>query len=248
MKNLSRWASRHALLAILIIISGEVLNAFNGLLLGLNLLEGWSLGSLSLLCLALLGGVIFVRNRYSPDQTFAVRRQLIFGAFVGNYLLLGVLGGIWAESVQTPDTNRAAFGYRQELSQSDSLIKPKTRRSNNQADYYASRTEREQAGDQTGKRILYVLSFLAGIFLSGLAAGLACRLACANYGVGAFLVFLVGSGIFVGAFLLLSRAFGKVIKPWREMDRRERGRTWLRALYLFLGFVALNVLLGSVNR
>lgn len=247
MKNLSRWASRHAFLAILIIISCEVLNAFNGLLLGLNLLEGWSMGSLLLLFLALLGGVILVRNRFNGSQTYASNRLLIFGAFLGNFFLFGTLGGLWAESVQTPDSNRAAFGYRQEVSQSDTLIKPKNRRSSNLTDYYADRTEREQTGNQTGKRILYVLSFLAGIFLAGLAAGVACNLACAGYGVGAFLVLLLGTGIFLAAFLLLSRAFGKVIKPWREMTRRERGRTWLRALYLLFGFWALSALLGAVN-
>jgi len=249
MKNLSSWASRHAFLAILIIISCEVLNAFNGLLLGLNLLEGWSLGSLSLLFLVLASGAIFVRSRFGAGQPYVANRRLIFGAFLGNYLLFGALGGIWAESIQTPDTNRAAFGYRQEVSQSDTLIKPKNRRSNNQAEYYASRTEREQTGNQTGKRILYILLFLAGSFLAGLAAVLACNLACSGYGVGAvLLVLLAGSGIFVGAFLLLSRAFEKVIKPWREMTRREHGRTLLRALYLLLGFSALMILLGTINR
>ncbi len=248
MKTLSRWASRHAFLAILIIVCCEVLNAFNGLLLGLNLLKGWPLGSLLLLFLALLGGAILVRTRFSAGQTYAANRLFIFGAFLGNFFLFGVLGGLWTESIETPDTSRAVFGYRQEVSQSDSLIKPKNRRSNNQADYYADRTERDRAGNQTGKRILYVLLFLAGISLAGLAAGLACNLVCTGYGVGAFFVLLLGTGIFLASFLVLSRAFGKVIKPWREMDRRERGRTWLRALYLFLGFWALTALLGAVGQ
>lgn len=245
MKNLSRWANRHVVAAVLILIGCEVLNALNGLLLGLTLLNDWPADCVALLMVCLAGGAVFVRARYRADQPYAVGRRWLFAAFLGNYLLFGALGGLWTERVQRPTPNRAAFGYRQAITASDSL-KPVPGRSTNQADYYTSRSERA-AGDQTGKRVLYVLLFLLGLFLSGLAAGLACNLACAGYGAAAGLLLLVGAGVLFGGFFFLSRAFDKVLRPWREMSRNERRRTLLRAVFLLLGVWALSVLLGAAT-
>ncbi len=241
MKTISRWASSHVRTAILIIVICEVLNAFSGLLLGMNLLEGWPMGGLLLLAVVLGGGAVLVRLQYRSDQPYVAARRWLFGAFLSNFLLFGLLGGLWAESVQSPTPNRAVWGSRRMVMRSDTIIKPATKTSINQADYYASRTERSRT--PTGSRILFISLFVLGIVLSGLVAALACNLACTGYGVGAVVMFVAGVGVFAGGFFFLSRALEKVIKPWREMSRSERRRIWLRALPLLLGFLALAFIL-----
>ena len=91
-----------------------------------------------------------------------------------------------------------------------------------------------------------MLLFLLGITLSNLSLGLACNLACAGNGALAVIVLFAGVGIMVSSFFLLSRAFGSVVKPWKQMNRPERKRTYARALFLMGGFYALLILMGSV--
>lgn len=244
MKTISCWAKRHAHLAILLLIGCETLNALNGLLLGMNLLQNWSLAGLLLLAILFGGGAVLVRLQYRTDQSYATARRWIFGAFLGNFLLFGVLGGLWAESVQSPTSNRAAWGSQRVVMRSDTLINPANATSSNQADYYASR--RERMANPAGTRVLFVLLFVAGILLTGLAAGLACNLACTNYAGAAMLVALAGLGIFAGSFFSLSRAFDKTLRPWRETPPPQRRRTWFRALLLMLGFIALWVISGML--
>ena len=244
MKVLSRWAKRHAHLAIVFLIGCEVLNAFNGLLLGMNLLENWSFAGLLLLAILLGGGAVLVRLQYRTNQPYTTARRWIFGAFLGNFLLFGVLGGLWAERIQSPTVNQTAWGNRRAVMRSDTLIKPANVTSSNQANYYTSRKER--AANPTGTRVLFVLLFVAGILLTGLAAGIACNLVCSNYAGAALLVAVAGLGVFGGSFFFLSRAFDKALEPWRETPPPQRRRTWFRALLLMLGFIALWVISGML--
>ncbi len=249
MKNISRWASHHTRTAILLLILCEVGNAVNGLLLGMNLLDGWSESGLLLLIAGLLAGSFFLQTQSVrvDSMPYWAGRRWMFGAFMINFFLFTLLGGLWASSVQAPTTSHTAWGSREITIRSDTLVRPKEARPTNPA-YYEERTavNEQPVGNQAGKRIVFVLLFLLGITLSGYAVGLACNIACAGNGTLAFIVALFGTGIFLGSFFLLSRAFGKVVKPWKQVNRLERRQTYVRALFLFGGFVALSILLGRI--
>lgn len=241
MKTISHWANRHVRVAILIIICCEVFNAFSGLLLGMNLLEGWPIGDLLVLAVVLGGGAVLVRLQFSPTQPYVVARRWLFGAFLGNFLFFGVLGGLWAESVQTPTPNRAVWGSRQAIMRSDSVVKTDNLRSTNQLQAKFLQ-KNKKADDQSGKRIGYVLLFLLSLVVTYLTSFLACSLACSGYGVLAVLVFVLGLGALAGGIFLLTRAFDKEIVPLREMDQPKRRRTlrrfWISWLALIGGIIA----------
>lgn len=247
MKNLSRWASQHSRTAIALLIVCEVSNAANGLLLGMNLLENWPVGRLLLLIIGLVAGAFFMQTQSArvANRPFWVGRRWLWGAFMINFLLFILLGGIWVTSIQQPTSGQAAWGNRQLEVRSDTIVP--TQKSTNTA-YYEERSAvyEQPIKDQTGKRIGFVLLFLLGIVLSGYAVGLACSLACAGNGALAFIVGLLGGGIFLSSFFLLSRAFDKVIKPWKLMNRPERKRVYLRSLLLLLGFWIVSTLLGRL--
>lgn len=247
-KNISRWASRHPRTAILLLVLCEVANALNGLLLGINLLADWPEGSLLLFILGLLAGAFFLQTRSGrvASMQYWVGRRWLFGAFMTNFLLFILLGGLWASGVQAPTASRTAWGNHRITIQSDTLIRPKNVRPSNPA-YYEERTpiNEQPVRNQTGKRIGFVLLFLLGVVVSVYSVALACTLACAGNGTLAFIVLLSGTGIFLGSFFLLSRAFDRVIKPWKLMNRRERKRVYLRALLLFLTFWVLSAVLGG---
>lgn len=246
MKNISRWASRHTRTAILLLVVCEILNAVNGILLGANLLEGWPAGGLLLIGLGLLAGVLFIYTR--PDEviyrTYWSSRKWLSGAYMITYLLFMGLGGLWTGQVQTPATHHTAWGNRRVAVSIDTLVPPEKRQSVNQ-DYYTERPPKET--NQPGKRLGYILLFLAGLVITGYAVALSCSLACAGNGVAAFLVGLLGVGTYAGAFFLLSRAIEKVIKPWKQMNRPERKRVYLRALLMLVGFWGFLVLLGRLT-
>lgn len=251
MKHLSRWASQHSRIAIALLILCETSNAANGLLLGMNLLESWPAGYLLLLISGLLAGALFVQTQSAriTNKPYWVGRRWLFGAFIINYLLFISLGGFWATNTQQPTFSQPAWGNRQIAVRPDTLVPSPNLKATNPAFYEAPVPVQEQpVKDQTGKRIGFVLLFLLGILLSSYAVALACSLACAGNGALAFLAGLLGGGIFLGSFVLLSRAFDKVIKPWKLMTRRERGRVYLRSLLLLLGFWVVSALLGGLAR
>lgn len=254
MKSLSRWASLHGRTAIALLILCETGNAANGLLLGMNLLENWSAGYIVLLILGFIAGAIFIQTQSArlANRSYWVVRRWLFGAFMTNYILFILLGGFWATNVQqaTFRFSQTAWGSRQITVQADTIAPPQNLKSTNPA-YYEIPTATVQAQpikDQTGKRIGFILLFLLGIFLSASAIVLACRLACAGYGTFAFLVALLGGGIYLSSFFMLSRAFDKIIKPWKLMTRSERRRVYWRSLLLLLGFWLVSALLGNLTR
>lgn len=245
MKVLSRWAKRHAHLAIVFLIGCEVLNAFNGLLLGMNLLENWSFAGLLLLAILLGGGAVLVRLQYRTNQPYTTARRWIFGAFLGNFLLFGVLGGLWAERIQSPTANQVAWGSRRAVMRSDSVVKTDNLRPFTQANLV---NQRVKADGQTGKRIGYVLLFLLSLVLAYVGAVLACNLVCSGYGVIALLTFLLGLGALAGGIFFLTRAFDGEIVPLREMDKPQRRRTlrrfWIAWLAL-IGVAGASLLFGG---
>lgn len=249
MKKLSRWASQHSRIAIALLILCEVSNAVNGLLLGMSLLESWSAGCLLLLITGFVAGAFFMQSQAAriARQSYRDSRRWLFGAFMTNFLLFILLGGFWATNIPKPTFSQAAWGSRRIDVRSDTIVPQPNLNATNPAYYEPQSAIQEQPiRNQTGKRIGFVLLFLVGILLSGYAVGLACSLACAGNGLLAFMVGLLGSGIFVGSFFLLSRAFDKVIKPWPLMNRPERKRVYLRALLLLLGFWIVTTLLGRL--
>lgn len=249
MKNLSRWASQHGSTAIALLILCEVGNAVNGLLLGVNLLENWPAGCLLFLMVGFVAVAFFIQTQSARinKQSYWVNRKWLFGAFMTNFLLFILLGGFWATSIQKPTFSQTAWGSRRIEVRSDTIVPQQTLKPTNPAYYEAQSAVQEQPiRNQTGKRIGFVLLFLLGIVLSGYAVGLACSLACAGNGVVAFMVGLIGGGIFVSSFFLLSRAFDKIIKPWKLTSRPERKRVYLRALLLLLSFWIVSTLLGQL--
>ncbi len=249
MKNLSRWASQHGPTAIALLILCEVSNAVNGLLLGMNLLENWPAGCLLLLILGFVTGAFFMQTQSARinRQPYWVSRRWLFGAFMTNFLLFILLGGFWATSIQKPTFNQTAWGSRRIEVRSDTIVPQPNLKSTNPAYYEAQSAVQEQpVRNQAGKRVGFVLLFLLGVVLSGYAVGLACSLACAGNGALAFLVALIGGSLFVSSFFLLSRAFDKIIKPWKLTNRSERKRVYLRALLLLLGFWVVSILLGQL--
>jgi hypothetical protein len=249
MKHLSHWARRHARIAIPLIVAFEIINAFNGILLGVNLLQGWAAISLLLLGLGLLIGGLWIRSQSAnnPGQAYAVGRRWLFGAFLGNVLLFGVLGGLWAEQAQVPTPDRAAWGLRRAIIRSDTTVTA----THGQSAWERSRTgQKAKPQEQTGKRIGFVLLFVLGLALTYVTVGLACGLACAGYGFFAVITLILSLGFSAGGIFFLNRSFQQVIKPMREMDRSERRRT-LRPFWIawaaLISIVGIVLLLAAVS-
>lgn len=214
----------------------------------MNLLEGWPTHNLLLLTLGLTGIVLFIRTQssYVASQPYTVERRWIFGAFFCNFLLFMLLGGLWIKQIQEPVSMYKVLASRQVASRSDTLAPKSDLRSNNQA--YYERSKPANTSKQGGKRAGFILLFGAGILLTLFAARLACTLACAGNGVAAFLIALLGAGVLSGSSFLMSRAFDKTIKPWKQMNRPERKRVYLRSLLIIVGAWAVLTLLGQFIR
>jgi len=244
MKYLSRWASQHVRLAVLLIISCEIANAVNGLLLGMNLLTTWPVGVLALLMIVLLAGFVYGQRRpvRVSDVPYWTGRRWLFGAFLGNFLLFLTLGGMWASPGQTTVGSQPVWGSSRTEMRADTLAPINNAPSVSNEAYYVEQTAKPNR--QVGNRVVFVLLFFAGIFLTGLLAALACQLACAGYAGYAVIVFLLGVAALGFGFQFLSRAFEKVIRPWRQMSRFERRRVNLRALLMMLGLLLLSRLGG----
>ncbi len=247
MKHLSRWASQHARLAILLIIGCEIVNAVNGLLLGMSLLAAWPTEVLALLMAVLLAGFMYGQTRLvgMAAVSYWTGRRWLFGAFTVNFLLFMTLGGIWASPGHTLRGSQPVWGSSRIELRSDTLAPVNRTPSVSNEGYYVEQTAKPNR--QTGTRIAFVLLFFAGLFLAGVSASLACQLTCAGYGGYAVIIALVGFVAFGFGFQFLSRAFEKVIRPWRQMSRPERRRVNLRALLLMLGLYAAALLLSRLG-
>lgn len=258
MKTISRWASRHVRFAVVLLGISEAGNAATGVLLGVNLPGSRPTGGLLLLMVGLLLLAAFLQQQsaHAAGRSYRASRRWLFGAFITNFLLFVALGGLWAASVPIP-TNQPAWGSHRVTARADTLVQPTTptTRQATNPDYYEDRRPvaatpviaTPAVKNQAVRRIGFVLLFLLGVVISIYSTALACNLACAGNGAAAVVVLLLGSGLFVAGFFMLSRALDKVIKPWRSMTTTERWRVRIRSLLLLLGFFALTTLLGQLT-
>lgn len=251
MKQLSRWARQHKYLAIALLIGCEVANAFNGLLLGANALDNWTSNALVLSMLALLGVGVWVRwwAMRHPPNTYAASRWQMVAAFGSTYLLFVFLGAQWGQSVTQPTGYRAAYGSRQVVMRSDTLIQPGKSTAGVSGTAVPPNATPE-GGKQTGRLIAYILLFLAGIGLMVLSVGLACNIACAGSGFLALIVLVLGLGAGAGGVFFAGWAADKPIRRWRDIPKPERPkmtRRFWRAWLILIAIVGAILLLGAVS-
>lgn len=111
MKTLFQWASRHAPLAIALIILFDVTNALNGFVLGATLLDNVPTAGLLAGVTVLVGWAVAVRwLYYTSAGDYWFRRRCLFGAFLGNFLLFGLVAGLMTPSRTTYWPARGGVG------------------------------------------------------------------------------------------------------------------------------------------
>ncbi|MBN8826027.1 MULTISPECIES: hypothetical protein [unclassified Spirosoma] len=249
MKTLSVWASRHPILAIGLIIFGELANGFNAILLGASLFNKLPPLWLYISSLSIIGLILSVHIQATHSEAsysyWAVRRWA-FIAFTGSLLLFSLLGGLWAHRVQASDATSIVLGSRRIAVVNDSLARPDTIQ---QPAHSTTKARLTRADNTAPPRIVYILLGIAGIAVAYVLAGLACNVLCAGYGFGALLTFYLGLGGLAGSFYYFSKAFQRSPKRRRDMTADERKRDsrrfWLSWLALIV--VATVTLLISAD-
>ncbi|QJW88769.1 hypothetical protein HNV11_04920 [Spirosoma taeanense] len=255
MKRLSGWASRHTHLAIGLLVIGELANAANGLLLGANLLDTVSPTGLHIALIGLLTGAVSIRIWAAGRPSFPSYRSgrlLLALAFLSNFLLFILLGGIWGQSIQTPDSSGSAFGSRRITVVSDTLALPVVQASDSL--YAVSRPVVAPAErvvkNRVGQRIGYVLLFVLGILLTYGAAALACNIACSGYGFLAAVTFMLGLGFLAGGIYFLSRSLDRELTPLQSMakpDRKRITRRFWQSWLILIGLFCLLMLISNFS-
>lgn len=240
MKTLAYLASRHARLAILLIILFELTNACIGITVG-----GGLLAELSPLQLLSLIGVTFgIRslilqfrsnqiNHLTSTARFVFQKRIFISLFALNFWLYTLGGAVLSCMIQSPQSTASLYGSMTVVSteqQRLSVVKKPGEKSE------------EKEGHTPNKglmRLGYIGLFVVGVALGMISALLACNLACAGIGLGAVVVILLGIGILAGGFYFLGRAFDRNMKPFKEMTpedkKREKRRYWRTALVTLLG-------------
>ena len=236
-------------MAITLIILGEVVNGFGGFILGATLLDHMPTAWLHVGMAALIGLAVGIRML---DRTvvgnFNYRRWCLFGAFFGNFLLFGLLGGLTAPRTQPRDVATGAWGSRRIESRADTLVRPDTLRRGAGSTVNMAAAE-GAPGKQTGKKVLFFFLFLLGIYMTVVMAGLACSIACAGHGFLALIVFMLGLGFPAGGIYFLGRAADRPFKNLRDMnpdERRRAGRRFWRSWGLLIGLFTLILLISAV--
>ncbi|QDK80963.1 hypothetical protein EXU85_21025 [Spirosoma sp. KCTC 42546] len=248
MKTLSYWASRHVSLAIFLIILGELANGVNGVLLGATLVGEFPLIYLYVCMLVLIGLAIYVQlsARQLPSAThYWLGRRWLFVAFLSNFLLFGLLGGIWNQRVQTQQSTASVFGGRRIVVAGDSLSPVDSVRRSTQPEIKATPSDTPKS-----PRGLYIVLGILGIAVAYVVTGLACNIACAGNGFLALLAFYLGLGGLAGSFYYVSKAVQKTPKRRRDMtvDERKRDsrRFWLPWVIL-IGIASVLLLVGATK-
>lgn len=248
MKNLSQWASRHAPLAIALIILCEVVNGFNGFTLGAALLDTLPVAGLHAGVAVLVSLAVGIRRlARTGGGNFNFRRGCLFGAFLGNFLLFGLLGGLTAPRPQPHDVLTGAWGSRRIESRADTLVRPDSPQS---TDRLAVVQQGGRSDRQGGKRVGFVLLFVLSLFLMYSTTGLACGILCAGYGFLAAIVFLLGLGFLAGGIYFLGRAAEKPVKRLRDMtpaERRRAGRRFWLSWGILTGIFTLLLLIAALS-
>ena len=247
MKTLSHWASRHTPLAILLIIICEITNGFNGLTLGAAWFDALPIAGLHAGIAVLLSLAVGIRlmARLGTGH-FGLGRWCLFDAFLSNFLLFGLLGGLMAPRIHAQNASTAAWGSRRVEVRTDTLTRPDALRPVQSA---TAVSDEARSNNQGGKRAGYVLLFVLGLFLTYFTTALACSIACSGYGFLAVVVLLVGFGFAAVGIYFLGRALDKQLKNRSEMSPAERRRTgrrfWISWVF-FIGLAAVSLLLSAI--
>lgn len=249
MKTLSYWASRHVYPAIFLIILGEVANGVNGVLLGATLFGETPLIYLYVCMLILIGLAIHLQlsQRQTPSAPayYWIGRRWLFVAFLSNFLLFGILGGIWNQRVQTHQSTASVFGGRRIVVAGDSLSPVDSVRKSTQPEIRATPSDTPKS-----PRGLYIVLGILGIAVAYVVTGLACNIACAGNGFLALLAFYLGLGGLAGSFYYISKAVQKTPKRRQDMTADERKRDsrrfWLPWVIL-IGIASVLLLVGATK-
>lgn len=255
--HIAAWATRHSRQAIFLIICIEFVNVVTGILVGSAILKSLPPWKLMLLVL----GMIVVRvclKRFAQlrlldlvsQSRFSFQKRVFTGLFCLNLFTYTLAGGIMGQMVAYPEAPSSLYGSMTTITRGSKVsfserkisFREKIRQN------YRKRTD-ENSTNRGLLRVGYFVLFLGGLFLSALGASLACNLACAGYGIPAVLVFLLSIGVIAGAFYFFGRTVDKNMKPFKEMDKKERkreGRRYLRTL-AGTGIMLIVLMLSSIG-
>lgn len=247
MKTLSVWASRHSVLAIGLIILGELTNGFNAILTGASLFNGLPLPWLYFSLAVVIGLALSIQIRMTTSEvitSYWMVRRWVFTAFLANFFLFSLLGGIWGHRVQYAESTSSALGSRSITVMNDSISRPD---SLHQVGRPIGKARVTTADKSTPPRIIYILLGVAGLAVSYVLAGLACNILCAGYGFGALLTFYLGLGGLAGSFYYFSKALQRSPKRRRDMTTDERKRDSRRFWLSWLALIAVATVLLLVS-
>lgn len=248
MKAISRWASRHARLAIVLLIGCEVINGVGGVLMGANTLNDLSGVSLLLLGMLTVGLAIGVRSPAAAriaGPAYDAQRWRLAIAFGSNWLLWLVLGAYWSHSVETAAPAGTAWGYRRVVVRSDTLTDPVDTTIRSSVVYGKVAQQPGNRRQHTYKQIGFFFLFLLGVAVWYFSIVLACTITCSGYGALAALTFALGLGFLAGGGYFLSRAAEHPFVPLREQPLRQRRRILRRFWLVWLisvGIFAVSLL------
>ncbi|WP_461041999.1 hypothetical protein [Spirosoma harenae] len=250
MKLLSYWASRHVGIAISLIILGEIINGFSGVLLGSTLLNQSPLTGLYICILVLIGLIFSIRphlHQINQSAHYSQVRRWTFLAFSSNFLLFCLLGGIWNQRVQTTHSSTNALGGRRITIVGDSLSRTDSVRLANRS---TTKVDNPSAAKESSPRGLYILLGVVGIAVAYVLAGLSCSILCSGYGFLALLTFYLGLGGLAGSIYFFSKAFQRSPKRRRDMtteERRRDGRRFWLSWLILIGIASVALLVSGGN-
>lgn len=248
MKILSYWASRHTRLAIFLIVLGEVVNGFTGVLLGATILDKIPLIGLTVCMVLLIGMAIFIQlypSQASASTHYWISRRWLFVAFLSNLLLFNLLGGIWNHHIQTTQPTTSVLGSRRIVVVGDSLSPADTvrRATHSEIKVTPSDTTPPSHG-------LYITLGILGIAVTYFMAALACSIACSGSGFLALLTFYLGLGGLAGSVYYFSKLGQKPLKRRRDMTaeerRRDSGHFW-RPWAILIGITTVILLIVALR-
>jgi hypothetical protein len=252
----SAWAARYSRQAIFLIILIEFANVLIGITVGSALLQTLAPWKLMMLIL----GVIIMRiclKQYAhirlldlyAQVRFRFQKQIFTLLFFLNLFAYTIAGGIIGHIVDYPEASSNLYGSfttTSTLSESSSSSKKISFRAKMRQNYL--RRVQKDTPNRGLMRVGYIALFFVGAGLALIGAAIACNLACSGIGFGAVLVLLLSTGVLAGGFYFLGRGVDRNMKPYQEMDKKERkreGRRYLRTL-AGTGAALLVLMLSSI--
>ena len=256
MDAMARWAASHYRIASVLIVFLELANSLFGLTLGAGL---WTTEVLPItasamplhsLTILLIGAVVYIRLVHithedePPVARKRIKRWCMVGLFYLNFLLYGLLGGLWAQRTTVFHPSGGVGSYHRVEGARDTIAPGGYQRVERTPVPVSARKN----PSLTLTRIGYGLLFLLSLGIAYVAAALSCSLICSGQGFLAAFVILLGTGALGAGIYFLGRAFTPDLKLYREMttDERKREGRRLRRSWL-VGIVSLLVsfLLGA---